>query len=264
MPVDAEPPTTVLGFRLTPDGPITRTESDAVAAIPACVEVIVTLREEVTVLVDTGNVTAVAPASIVTAAGTVATATLLLESADVIGTVTGPLSESVPVARLPPPTIAGARLRLTARMVSVADRATPPPLAEIEATVSVVMRAEPTGNVARVAPAGTVTLAGTVAAPLELLSWTVVPDGPAGPVSATSPVVPSPSTTAVAASVTDWSTGAVTVSVAEPITPESVAVMVVVPAASADARPVALIEAVAGAEDVQVTCVVRSRVELSE
>jgi hypothetical protein len=253
VPVDGEPPVTVLGLRLTPEGATGRTESVAPCAIPACVEVIVTFLEDVTMLVDTGKATAVAPASIVAEAGTVATATLLLESAEMTGTSTGPLRASVAVATFPPPIVVGERARLTARMAMVADSVVPPRLAEIVATVSLAMRAEPTGNVARVAPAGTVTLAGTVAAALPLLSRTVAPPAPAGPVSATSPVVPSPSTTANVASAIEASVGAVTVRAVLPVTPASVAEMVVLPAASAEARPVALMVAVAGADDVQAT-----------
>jgi len=43
-------------------------------------------------------------------------------------------------------------------------------------------------NVAEVLPAATVTEGGTLAAPLELESETLVPPGPAGPVKVTVPV----------------------------------------------------------------------------
>src|ERR1700716_16842 len=55
-----------------------------------------------------------------------------------------------------------------------------------------------TGNVALVAPAGTVTLEGTLAAPLLLESMTCAPPAGAGPLSVTAPVEDStPPTTLV-------------------------------------------------------------------
>src|SRR5262249_34246892 len=56
----------------------------------------------------------------------------------------------------------------------------------------------------------------------------------------------------------DWSTTAVTVSVVEPETAPLVALIVLVPAFTAVASPVALIAAVAGVPDVHVTVLVKS------
>ncbi|GAO03346.1 hypothetical protein PSR1_02230 [Anaeromyxobacter sp. PSR-1] len=71
-------------------------------------------------------------------------------------------------------------------------------------------------------------------------------------------------TVAVAgATAMEVSAGAVTVSTVLPVTPETVAESVAVPDASAVARPEASTVATAGAEDAQLTSVVRSRVEPS-
>src|SRR3954449_4491118 len=72
--------------------------------------------------------------------------------------------------------------------VRVADRLTPPPDAEIAALADVVTAFVETVNVALVAPAGTVTLAGTVAAAVLLLaSVTTSPPLGAGPLRVTVP-----------------------------------------------------------------------------
>ena len=80
-----------------------------------------------------------------------------------------------------------------------------------------------TGNVALVAPAGTVTLEGTLAAPLLLESATCAPPAGAGPLSVTVPVEDcTPPITLVGLSVSEervGSGGGVTVSVADLLTP---------------------------------------------
>ena len=80
-----------------------------------------------------------------------------------------------------------------------------------------------TGNVALVAPAGTVTLEGTLAAPLLLESSTCAPPVSAGPLSVTVPVeVCAPPVTLVGFSVSEERVGSadgVTVSVADLLTP---------------------------------------------
>ena len=85
-----------------------------------------------------------------------------------------------------------------------------------DATGSVV-----TLKVAVVAPAATVTLAGTVAAAvLELVSVTTAPEGGALPVRVTVPVELTPPKTLVGASVTEVKAAGVTVKVAVCVTPE--------------------------------------------
>ena len=82
-----------------------------------------------------------------------------------------------------------------------------------------------TGNVALVAPAGTATLEGTLAAPLLLESATCAPPAGAGPLNVTVPVEDcTPPITLVGFSVSEESVGAgggalVTVSVADLLTP---------------------------------------------
>src|SRR5512146_967253 len=127
-------------------------------------------------------------------AGTVA-AGLLLESVTVTGEAAARLSRTVPVLVVPPVTDVGLRVRAIARTASLAVRLVPPALA---VTVTVVPELTPLvwmRNVTLRAPAGTVTLAGTRAAPLLLESATTIPPGGALALSVTVPVEASPSTT---------------------------------------------------------------------
>jgi len=67
-----------------------------------------------------------------------------------------------------------------------------------------------TVNIALLAPAATVTLAGTLAAPLSLESTTCAPPAGAGPLSVTVPMEdPAPPVTLVGFSVSEESVGAV-------------------------------------------------------
>jgi hypothetical protein len=89
----------------------------------------------------------------------------------------------------------------------------------VDAATAVVL----TVNVAPVAPAGTVTLEGTLAAPLSLASVTCAPPDGAGPLSVTVPVEDcAPPTTVVGFSVSEERVGSadgVTMSVAVLLTP---------------------------------------------
>jgi hypothetical protein len=88
--------------------------------------VIVTDVFAVTVEVETANVAEVEPAGMVTEAGALATAALLVESVAVTGYVTVELRRIVAVEVFPPPTVVGLSDSVKARIESVADRVVPP------------------------------------------------------------------------------------------------------------------------------------------
>ena len=153
----------------------------AVLVAPPNAPLIVTGVDALTAVVAIVNVALVAPAGTVTLAGNVATLVLLL----VIDTVAPPLGAAlfnvaVPVEPLPPTTLVG--LTAIAEMVTVgggggdagvtvsdADAVAPPKLPVIVTGVEAPTAFVAIVKLALVAPAGTVTLAGTVAAPVLLL-----------------------------------------------------------------------------------------------
>src|SRR5215211_2084202 len=204
---DADPvlPTATLmpaGFEVTrsPPRPVAVTVSVAVCGggftvrvaarvTPPALAVIVTGVDAVTALVAIANVALVAPCATDTPAGTVAAAVLLLDR-DTAKPPAGAADVSVTLAcdEAPPVTLAG----FTATdesdagadggvTVSVALRAVPPNAPLIVRDVDAVTDAVLTVNVALKAPAGTVTLAGTVAALVLLLDsvTTAPPEGAA-------------------------------------------------------------------------------------
>ena len=187
----------------------------------------------VTVTVVTVKVAVVAPAATVTFAGTAA-APLLLDSVTIAPPAGAALvSVTVPVAEAGPTTLVGFTAtdeRLAAGgagcgvIVRLAVRVTPS-VPEITAVVFAVTALVLTANVALVAPAATVTLAGTVAAGWLLDRVIVAPPAGAAPLNVTVPVEAFPPTTLVGLSESVESvTGAgapagVIVSVAVPTTP---------------------------------------------
>ena len=176
----------------------------AVRVTPLCAAVIVTGVEALTADVVVANVALVAPDARDTLPGTTATPVLLL----VIVTTAPPagaaaVSVTVPCDGVPPVTLVG--LRCTAwRLagggsgvtVSVLVLLAPEYEAVRVTAVLLVTAAVATGNDALATPAATVTLAGTVAAPvLLLLRATTAPLDGAAADRVTVPVEPVPPTT---------------------------------------------------------------------
>src|SRR3989442_1754025 len=182
--------------------------------------------------VDTVKAALVSPAAIVTIAGTLATAALLLESDTTAGLAVPAPKVTVPVEELPPSTLVG--LTVTALRtdeageftVIGAKRIVPPSVAVswtvVGATLNVV-----TVKLALVAPAATVTLAGTLAEPGRLLDrvTTVAPVG-AALASITVPVAGLPPVTLLGLTLNEESAGGgggvpagFTVKVADWVTP---------------------------------------------
>ena len=178
-----------------------------------------------TALVVTVNGALVAPAGTVTLAGTVAAAVLSLDSETCAPPAgAGPSSVAVPVELLPPVTVVGlsaSEERPAAGFtVRVAVRVTPLETAEMVAEVGALTALVVTVNGALVAPAGTVTLPGTVAAELSLDSVTCAPPAGAGPSRVTVPVELLPPVTVVGLSASEERPAAgFTVRVAVRVTP---------------------------------------------
>jgi hypothetical protein len=158
---------------------------------PPALAVIVTGVDAVTALVAIANVALVAPCATDTPAGTVAAALLLDRETAKPPAGAGDVSETVPCDEAPPVTVAGFTATVESDAdgggagggvtVSVTLRAVRPNAPLIVRDVDAVTDAVLTVNVALEAPAGTVTLTGTVAAPVLLLDsvTTAPPEGAA-------------------------------------------------------------------------------------
>jgi hypothetical protein len=149
--------------------------------------------EKTTTDVFTAKVALLVPARTVTLAGTVAAALSLDRETTTPSPGAGPLSVTVPVDEPsgPPTTLAGISVseeRLGGKTVSEAVRVPPLYKAEIVTDVDTVTARVLTAKVALVEPAGTVTLAGGVAAASLLDNVTVAPPAGAGKLSVTVPV----------------------------------------------------------------------------
>jgi hypothetical protein len=196
---------------------------------PPYVADIVTDLEVDTALVVTTNDVLVLPEATVTVDGTTATAVLLLDSETTApAPVAPPVSVTVAVEIVPPTTVDGASDReatagtLTLR---VADFETPWYAAVIVTDVVADTAFVVTRKVAVVAPAATVTLAGTLAtAPLLVASVTCAPAEEAGAVRVTVPVDVSPPVTLVGVSASVLNCSGVMVSADVRVAPPSLAV----------------------------------------
>src|SRR5215471_5041568 len=210
VPVLPAPPVTVDGLS-TRDARIGFTRMVAALEAPLELAVIVTTVPVVTRLVVMAKVALVAPAATVTEAGTAAALALLLVSeTSAPPTGAGMASVTVPVLPAPPVTVDGlstrdARIGFT-RMVAALEA--PLELAVIVTTVPVVTGLVVMAKVALVAPAATVTEAGTAAAlALLLVSETSAPPTGAAMASVTVPVLPAPPVTVDGLSTRDARTG---------------------------------------------------------
>ena len=191
VPVDVTPPRTDVGAtaRLISAGGLT--VSVANSEPPFSVPVMVAATAEDTAEVETVKVADLAPAAIVTVAGTVALVALALRVTVAPPGGAGPFKVTVPVAPVPPITEDGRTERPDKPAdvtVSEADCVFTPWVPVMVVTVLPETAVVEMLNVAEVAPATMVTLAGAVA--LELLEdkLTTDPPGPAGPFRVTVPV----------------------------------------------------------------------------
>ena len=215
VPLEVFPPTMAEGLRESDeseDGFTVRTE---VLVIPAYTAETFTAVELETDIVVIGNVALVAPPANVTVDGTLTTDGLVLDSVtSAPPTGAGPLIVTVPVEPFPPITLDGFRERdvskgiFTGRTVRLADRVTPPYKPEIVTAVEPDTALVVIVNVALLAPAATVTLAGTLATEELLLdNDTSAPPAGAGPLIVTVPVEELPRRTLDGFTVTEASTG---------------------------------------------------------
>ena len=175
------------------------------------------------------NVADVAPATTVTVAGTDAFDTFEPNDTARPPVGAGPLIVTDPVTEVPPMTVVGLRDKPLTKgevMVRFAETVVPPSDAEIEAVVVLATGVVVTGNVALVAPLGTVTVAGTTALELPEMRFTMIPPLGAGPLRVNVPVDEVPPMTEVGATERPAGTGGVIVSVALAVTPPSVAEIV--------------------------------------
>jgi hypothetical protein len=210
VPVELAPPTRLAGASAT-DVTVTAgglIVSEAVWLEALYVAVMTALVTDATAVVVTVNVPVVEPAATVTLAGTVADALLLerLTSAPPVGAVA--LTVTVPVELAPPTRLVGARatdVMVTAGglMLSEAVWLEALYVAVMTALVTDATAVVVTVNVPVVAPAATVTLAGTVADALLLDRVTTAPPVGATELSVTVPVELAPPTRLVGTRATD-------------------------------------------------------------
>ena len=228
IPEVFRPPVTLAGVNVTD-----RMTGAAMTSVPDFVTPFTAARIDALILARTGRVVTVtdafiAPAGIVTLAGTVASVMDELSATTTPPAGAGASMVIVAVDDFPPATDVGesvTEMGAGPRTVSDVVTITPLLVALSVAMAFVAMGVVVTGKVAVVAPATTVTLAGTdAAARLDANSTTRPPVG-AGPDNVTVPVDDAPPRTDVGDTVTLAATGATTVSVTDLLTVPSVAVI---------------------------------------
>ena len=199
IPVAVLPPATPAGEMVMTDTRGAVTDRSAFAEVPLEVAVIVAEVFAETAVVVIVNVADVAPAGIVTDAGILARVALLERSVTVVAVAAARLSVTVPVELSPPRTDVGLSvsvLNATAATagftVSVVVLLTPRDDAVITAGTLATTDVVVIANVAVLAPAATVTDAGTTAAAELLVTVTTTPPAGAGEPSVTVPVAAVP------------------------------------------------------------------------
>jgi len=181
---DGVPPTRAAGDSVTIDAPTGFTVRIACLLTPPYAAEIVTVLAAATLIVVILNCAEVAPAATVTLAGTVADGSELLSVTTAPADRAGPFRETVLEVEggTPPTKAAGDKVtedNATGLTVRVAVFV-PPYAAEIVTLVTAATLVVVMLNFADVAPAATVTVAGTVAAAFELVNVTTAPlDGAA-------------------------------------------------------------------------------------
>jgi hypothetical protein len=233
VPVTPAPPTTDAGFTVTD---LSETEAAAGFTVSAAVletapfvAVIVTAVTAVTVDVVTVNVAVVAPAATVTDTGTDATALFDASVTTKPPAGAADVRVTVPVLDVPPVTDVGFKATVLSTGAVIprdADWLVAPSVAVIVADAFAATAVVVTVNVAIVAPAATVTLAGTVADALLDASVTTKPPAGAAADNVTVPMLDAPPATDVGFNVTDVSDAAVIVRLAVCEAPDNVAVIV--------------------------------------
>jgi len=172
----------------------------AVGDVPFSVAVMIADVVDATPTVVIVKVALVAPPATVTAAGTVAPELLEVKPTEIPPVGAALLIVTVPVEGLPPTTDVGETVRLAAVgavTFRVAVLVTPPSVPVIVTATFATTGVVAIANVADVAPAATVTVAGSVAFVELEVRLTTVPPGPAAPLSVAVPVEPTPPTTVV-------------------------------------------------------------------
>jgi len=218
IPEVFRPPVTLAGVNVTE-----RITGAAMTSVPDFVTPFTAARIDALTLARTGRVVTVtdafiAPARIVTFAGTMASAMDVLSSTTTPPAGAGASMVIVATDDLPPATDVGKRVTEMGagpRTVSGVVTVTPLLVALIVAMAFVAIGVVVTVKVAVIAPATTVTLAGTVAEVRLDESSTIRPPVGAGPDSVTVPVNDAPPRTDVGDTVTLAATGATTVSVTD-------------------------------------------------